>query len=113
MLELYRNIREKRIELKLSQEELAKRTGYKDRTSIAKIESGKVDLPQSKIELFAAALGTTASELMGWEAEEHKTVNDEIKTIAAHSDKPLTKEEQQKILDYAKFLISQRKQDGK
>ena len=48
MLELYKNIRRYRKELKLSQEELAKRTGYTDRSSIAKIEKGMVDLPQSK-----------------------------------------------------------------
>ena len=65
MLELYKNIRRYRKELKLSQEELAKRTGYTDRSSIAKIEKGMVDLPQSKILLFAEALNVTPSELMG------------------------------------------------
>jgi len=65
MLELYRNIREYRKSKHMSQEELAKRTGYSDRSSIAKIEKGEVDLPQSKIALFASALGVSASELMG------------------------------------------------
>lgn len=46
---LYDNIKTLRENLKISQDELAKRVGYKDRTSIAKIESGKVDLSQSKI----------------------------------------------------------------
>lgn len=67
MLELYKNIRDLRIRLGLSQEDLAKKVGYKDRTSIAKIESGKVDIPQSKIIEFANALDTTPSRLMGWE----------------------------------------------
>ena len=65
MLELYRNIKEFRKNANMSQDELAKKTGYSDRSSIAKIESGQVDLPQSKIMLFANALGVTASELMG------------------------------------------------
>lgn len=65
-MELYLNIKKRREELGLSQEELAKETGYTSRTSIAKIESGKVDLPQSKIETFAKALKTTPSKLMGW-----------------------------------------------
>lgn len=65
MIELYRNIRDFRKAAKMSQDELAKKTGYTDRSSIAKIESGQVDLPQSKIALFASALGVTASELMG------------------------------------------------
>lgn len=65
MLELYRNIRKFRKKRKMSQEELAKKTGYTDRSSIAKIESGIIDLPQSKIILFADALGVKPGELMG------------------------------------------------
>lgn len=67
MLELYKNIKSKRIELGLTQGELAERTGYADKSMIAKIENGKVDLSQSKIELFADALHTTPRSLMGWE----------------------------------------------
>lgn len=64
-MKLYENIKLRRKELNLSQGELAKLTGYTDRTSISKIESGKVDLPQSKIRIFAEALHTTEGELMG------------------------------------------------
>lgn len=67
MLQLYENIKRRRIELGLSQQELAEKAGYTDRSSIAKIEAGKVDLTQSKIKSFAEALGLTPSELMGWE----------------------------------------------
>lgn len=65
MLELYKNIRNIRLEKKMTQDELAKLTGYTDRSSIAKIERGDVDLPQSKIMLFASALGVDAGTLMG------------------------------------------------
>lgn len=69
MLPLYENIKSRREFLELSQEQLAERTGYTSRSSIAKIEKGLVDLPLSKIEVFAEALETTPSELMGdtWE----------------------------------------------
>lgn len=67
MLDLYKNIKQLREEKGLSQDALAKLTGYTDRSSIAKIEKGQVDLQQSKIELFAKALGTTAKELVGWD----------------------------------------------
>lgn len=67
MLDLYRNIKKARQDLGLTQTELANRTGYADKSMIAKIESGKVDLPQSKIELFASALNTTPRHLMGWD----------------------------------------------
>lgn len=65
MLELYRNIKHLREEKGLSQDELARLTGYTSRSSIAKIEKGEVDLQQSKILAFAKALGTTPGKLMG------------------------------------------------
>ena len=63
---LYENIKALRESLKMSQDELATKVGYKDRTSIAKIESGKVDLSQSKIFAFAKALNVSPEELMGY-----------------------------------------------
>ena len=70
MLKLYTNIKKLREERGLSQEALAKLTGYSDRSSITKIEKGLVDLQQSKIELFAKALGTSVRELVGWDDED-------------------------------------------
>lgn len=67
MLKLYENIRRYRMDAKMSQAELAKRTGYTDRSSIAKIEKGLVDLSQSKIKQFAEVLGVTPGHLMGWD----------------------------------------------
>lgn len=67
MLKLYTNIKTCRKAAKMTQEELARRTGYTDRSSIARIEKGEIDLPQSKILQFAEALGTTPSHLMGWD----------------------------------------------
>ena len=69
MLEAYKRIRELRISAGLSQDELAKKTGYNDRSSIAKIEAGTVDLTQSKLVAFADALNTTPGYLMGWEPD--------------------------------------------
>lgn len=67
MLALYKNIKARRLELKMSQDSLAELTGYKDRSSIAKIEKGEVDLAESKIREFAKALKITPQELMGWD----------------------------------------------
>ena len=69
MEKIYETIKTLRLKRGLSQEELAKKTGYTDRSSIAKIESGKVDLTNSKIEEFAKALGVTPGYLMGWRDE--------------------------------------------
>lgn len=65
MLEIYKNIKKYRKMMGLSQEELAKLAGYTDRSSIAKIEKGDVDLPQSKIRQFAEIFGIPAGDLMG------------------------------------------------
>lgn len=56
-----------RLDKGLTQEELAKKAGYKSRSTIAKIEAGERDAPQSMIVALAKALGTTPSYLMGWD----------------------------------------------
>ena len=69
MATLYDRIRSRRTELGLTVEELAHKMGYKDKSSISKIENGKADIPQSKIAAFADALETTPAYLMGWEEQ--------------------------------------------
>lgn len=59
-------IRQRRIDLNLTQDELAKKVGYKSRSSIQKIESAR-DLPLNKVSAMAAALDCQPSALMGWE----------------------------------------------
>lgn len=61
----HENIKILREKHGLSQEELALKVGYKDRSSIAKVEAGLVDLTQSKIAAFARALYVTPAQLMG------------------------------------------------
>lgn len=70
---LYINIKNRRTELGMSQEELAEKMGYTSRSTIAKIEAGKNDIPQSKIQAFAKALDTTPGFLMGWENDSLKS----------------------------------------
>ena len=113
MTELYKNIKKLREELGLSQEELAKRTGYTNRSSIAKIEKGLVDLSQTKIELFAKVLGVAPGDLMGWEQEpaEEPTLDEQLEGVefALWGEvKDLSDDEKQDILDFIKFKKSQR-----
>lgn len=58
------NIKRKRLELKMSQQELAEALGYKTRSSIAKIENGNSDISQSKLSSLANALNTTIDFLL-------------------------------------------------
>ena len=61
----YIRIKQLRQQLKMSQGELAIRTGYTDRSTIAKIEAGKIDIGQKKLVVFAEALETSTAYLMG------------------------------------------------
>ena len=72
---LCQTIRRLREELGLSQDELAKRLGYRSRSTIAKIESGSNDIPQSKIAAFAAALETTPAHLLGLDEPQPQTAS--------------------------------------
>lgn len=104
MLELYMNIKKFRKEKKMSQQKLAELTGYTDRSSIAKIEKGEVDIPQSKILMFAQALGVDAGTLMGADG-----VNDnqpETDTFISGFQN-LSENHQKAILEYVKFLSAQ------
>lgn len=105
MLQLYKNIKMLREEKGLSQDELAKLCGYTSRSSIAKIEKGEVDLQNSKILLFANALGTTPGKLMGLTDFDTK----EPSTIAAHFDgDEYTEDELEDIRAYAEFVRNRR-----
>lgn len=70
MLELYKNIKRLREKNGMTQSDLAELTGYNDRSSIAKIEKGEVDLSQSKISLFAKVFHVSESYLMGLQKED-------------------------------------------
>lgn len=61
------NIRKAREMKNMTQLELAQKLGYKNRTSITKIEAGNNDLPQSKVIKFARALGVSELQIMGLE----------------------------------------------
>lgn len=73
---LYERIRHRREQLGISQGQLAEELGYTNRSTIAKIESGKNDITQSKIVAFAHALSTTPQYLMGWTDDPYDYDND-------------------------------------
>lgn len=59
-------IKARRIELGMTQAELAKKLGYKTKSSITKIEQGISDITQTQVKQFAEVLGCGVSYLMGW-----------------------------------------------
>lgn len=58
------NIKKRRFELKMSQQDLADAMGYKTRSTIAKIESGENDVSQKKLQKFAVVLDTSVEALI-------------------------------------------------
>jgi transcriptional regulator with XRE-family HTH domain len=83
-MEIGQIIKKRRIELGMSQDELAHKVGYKSRSSINKIEIDGRGLPQNKIVAFAKALNTTPAYLMGWEEELLNHVVEEDKDIVSN-----------------------------
>lgn len=71
-------IKAQRTRLGLSQRDLAERMGYKNHSVIARVEAGKVDLPQSRLDQFAKVLGVSHGYLLGLVSEEESNKNDRL-----------------------------------
>ena len=112
-------IRITRIKQGLTIDELASRLG-KNKTTVYRYENGDIEnLPLGILDSLASALNTTPAYLMGWSENYGKgRLNDGTpitpemaylyKWFAKHDLNSLTEDECVKVLEYAKFLISQR-----
>lgn len=108
MLKLYENIKALRKQNQWTQEELALRMNYTDRSTIAKIEAGKVDLSQSKILEFASVFGVEPGELMGLDGTSVDYVvnrEDESKELY-QKFASLPPDKQVSLLNYLEYLRS-------
>lgn len=74
-------IKSRRTQLKLTQEELANKLGYKSKSTINKIELGINSVSQKKIVKFADALDTTVAYLMGWTDDPNKRAPEKLYEI--------------------------------
>ena len=99
-------IKKRRLELNMTQEELAKKLGYKTRGSVTKIESGYQNLTQPKIVAMAKALETTTDYLMGWGVTIKSNSNNYENAINAVLR--LDTEEIESIITFAESLIKAR-----
>jgi transcriptional regulator with XRE-family HTH domain len=80
-MEIGEKIKRRRMELGWSQRELARKMGYSDNSTLARIEQGKVDVYQNKIVQFSQVLGVSIAYLMDWEDEEQEQKNDLIAEV--------------------------------
>ena len=110
-MKLYENIRQLRKERGWSQETLAKKTGYTDRSSIAKIEAGEVDLSQSKIVSFAEVFGVDPVELMGIDENSFGAdiARDEKEEHINYLFRLLTPDQQQLVTNLIESLLAAKK----
>ncbi len=114
MIKLYENIKTLRKENRWSQDELARKMGYTDRSMIAKIESGSVDLAESKIMAFAKVFGVNPKELMGWDQPAAPS-SDPVAPVQLRSDESelldkynlLNAEGMKEIHNHADYIASQ------
>ena len=79
-------IKIRREQLNISQDELAKKIGYKSRSSINKIEMGHYNLTQSKIKAIADALETTPGYIMGWDEMDENADTEKLSAETAMWD---------------------------
>lgn len=126
-MDVGKRIKERRKELNLSVDELAKKLN-KNRTTVYRYEKGDIEnLPMDILGPLAKALNTTPAYLMGWDDKPTSAIDtitdyyrlsvgnennvriERFKVWAKKFDKYVfTDEEHNKLVEYAEFLIYQR-----
>lgn len=79
-------IRQRRLELGLTQLEVAKRIGLTTKAAVCKIEKQGNDVTLKNVERFAKALNCSPAYLMGWEEENEN--NTQIDKLDIQADFP-------------------------
>lgn len=90
-------IKARREELGMTQDELAKKLGYKSRSSINKIELGERKLTQSKIVAIAEALDVSPLYILG--LEEMEPVEEHNQSYPVYYTDPETAKAAQEVFD--------------
>lgn len=97
-------IAKRREELNITQTQLAKKLGYKDRTSISKMEKAD-NMGLDRVEKVAKALNCEPSYLMGWEdVPDVADVSDHVKLITLYNK--LTDEQKKIVMSLMESMIN-------
>lgn len=100
-------VKKLRLDLRLSQQQLAERMGYSSGSSINKIETGR-PVTQKIIVRLADALHTTPAYLMGWEDKPPVTIEINQRWVDEVGSVEFTDEELTELINFANFLLSKR-----
>lgn len=118
-----KRIKERRIALGMTQEELAKKMGYSTRQAISKVEKGDDNITSDRVKKFADALDVSVSYLMGWDEEQINAIEEERKDVVDYIVKQdeklneifemnLSENNMDELIKYAKYLKSLEKKEG-
>lgn len=91
-------VKNRRLELGLTQIELAKRMGYESKAAICKVERGDDNITLDRVSKFATALNVEPGYLMGWNEEAEPTKENAVTLASIMKDKTL--------LNYIKKIMS-------
>ena len=95
-------IKQRRLQLNLTQEELAELAGYKHKSSINKIELDQARLTPDRIQVFCRVLGVTP-DFFFYGSEGCET------SIMMESLSPIN---QEKLLSYYNYLLDQQNKEA-
>lgn len=99
-------IRQRRLQLGMTQEELAEKLGYKHKSAVNKIELGKNDVNQTKLAKIAEALECSPADFI--DVEIVTPNKDTPKRLLAYMDKisKLSPNQQENVFQYIDFLTT-------
>lgn len=102
-------IKSRRIELGMTQMDLAKKMGYKSKSTINKIELGINDINQSKMKKMAHALEVPVDYLIDDNVVETTTASVSVKHLSKYAEllSKLSPKSQASAIQYIEFLKSQ------
>jgi len=105
-------IKQRRMELGLTQTELAQRLGLKSKVSISTVENDKEDLTTDRIRKFADALETTPGVLMGWNDREYGVLDGTDILVPIEKPPHFTHHDSSALIDaYKDILLIQQYKD--
>lgn len=115
MVNIGQRIQERRKELNLSIEEIAKRLN-KNRTTVYRYERGDIgNLPLETLKPLAEILETTPAYLMGWEDKTDEDVREPTRDsshvtnlVDIVNTEEFTDDECKCLIEYARFLVYRR-----
>lgn len=108
------NLRRIRTAKGMSQDELATKLGYVNRSSINKIEVGRSDMPRSKIELASKILGVSPLELFRNEPIEDEVIEEMVDDYLLEIEqktKGLSEQNRIRLMAYLDALVDSQEDD--